>query len=69
MPTIGQRRPSLRAKRGRTCCSRPAWRWAGTRGKTVFVQVGKVKPFSDVGGRHMPAARRAALFSQWQWIG
>jgi hypothetical protein len=27
--------------------------------KTVFVQVGKVKPFSDVGGRHM--ARRAAL--------
>jgi len=42
---------------------------AGTRGKTVFVQVGKVKPFSDVGGRHMPAARRAALFSQWQWIG
>jgi hypothetical protein len=27
--------------------------------KTVFVQVGKVKPFSDVGGRHM--VRRAAL--------
>jgi predicted nucleotide-binding protein len=22
-------------------------------GKTVFVQVGKVKPFSDVGGMHM----------------
>jgi len=37
--------------------------------KTVFVQVGKVKPFSDVGGRHMPAARRAALFSHRQWIG
>ena len=58
MPTIGQRRASLRAKRGRTCCSRPAWRWAGTRGKTVFVQVGKVKPFSDVGGRHMVRSPR-----------
>jgi len=53
----------LRAKRGRTCCSRPAWRWAGTRGKTVFVQVGKVKPFSDVGGRHIAGceARGAVL--------
>ena len=34
-------------------------RWGGHPRKTVFVQVGKVKPFSDVGGRHM--ARRAAL--------
>jgi hypothetical protein len=33
--------------------------WAWHPRKTVFVQVGKLKPFSDVGGRHV--VRRAAL--------